>query len=358
MSKTIICGRIAAAASILAAGFASSAALAQPTAAVFDVPGAVTTNPRAVNNAGTIAGYYAGSDYVYHGFVRAPGGTITTFDAPGATETLPFNIGTDGTIVGEYLTGKSTGHTVPHGFIRSPSGVFTEFDVPRPHTGVAPTVADAINSLGEVAGTYCPATGKCGGYLRLATGQLESFSTDAASSFRGQIALNSEGDVAGSRVDASGGVVHGYIRDGSGNTTLFDAPNAGAGSGEGTYVYAMNENNATAGAVVDANMVFHGFLRFSGGHIAEFDVPNAAASSAEGTFAQAMNCNGAITGFWMDRSGFVHGFTRLAKGQITTFDAPGTGQPSTFPTSISDSGAVTGNVNDASGYHGFVITGN
>jgi hypothetical protein len=37
-----------------------------------------------VNMAGTIARFYVDSGRVYHGFVRADSGAITTFDAPGA----------------------------------------------------------------------------------------------------------------------------------------------------------------------------------------------------------------------------------------------------------------------------------
>ena len=54
----------------------------------FDAPGAGTgpqqgTLAYAINQAGTIAGYYFDSNPVTHGFLRAPDGSFTTFDAPG-----------------------------------------------------------------------------------------------------------------------------------------------------------------------------------------------------------------------------------------------------------------------------------
>ena len=70
----------------------------------FDAPGAGTgpgqgTIPYAINLGSTIAGFYLDASNVYHGFLRAAGGTITTFDAPGAgtgpfqgTQPLSMNI--------------------------------------------------------------------------------------------------------------------------------------------------------------------------------------------------------------------------------------------------------------------------
>ena len=40
----------------------------------------------------------------------------------------------------------------------------------------------------------------------------------------------------------------------------FDAPGAGAGSGQGTFVGANNANNDVAGYYTGANNVYHGFV--------------------------------------------------------------------------------------------------
>ena len=55
----------------------------------FDAPGAGTgafqgTSANAINEAGTISGFYRDAANEVHGFVRAASGAILTFDAPGA----------------------------------------------------------------------------------------------------------------------------------------------------------------------------------------------------------------------------------------------------------------------------------
>src|SRR5579872_6318868 len=55
----------------------------------FDVPGAGTgagqgTYAADINSAGVVTGYYVDGSNVYHGFVRATTGAITTINAPGA----------------------------------------------------------------------------------------------------------------------------------------------------------------------------------------------------------------------------------------------------------------------------------
>jgi len=61
-----------------------------------------------INKGGTIAGLYVSSDYVYHGFIRAPDGTLTSFDAPNATGTAGDSVNDDGTVTGEYFDANDT----------------------------------------------------------------------------------------------------------------------------------------------------------------------------------------------------------------------------------------------------------
>jgi hypothetical protein len=51
---------------------------------------------------------------VAHGFLRAPGGTVTTFDPPGYTSTDPTGINSAGTITGVVVGGNGG----LHGFVR------------------------------------------------------------------------------------------------------------------------------------------------------------------------------------------------------------------------------------------------
>jgi len=85
-----------------------------------------------MNQAGAIAGYALDASGVYHGYLRAPDGTITTFDVPGAGTggypqgTTSSNINPAGAIAGLVVDAS----TVNHGFVRAPDGTVTTFDAP------------------------------------------------------------------------------------------------------------------------------------------------------------------------------------------------------------------------------------
>jgi hypothetical protein len=86
------------------------AAKGAPKFTTIDAPGASKaayqgTQATSVNEAGTIAGWYADVNLVYHGFVRDPNGTMTVFDAPGAGTglehgTVGVSINSEGAIAG------------------------------------------------------------------------------------------------------------------------------------------------------------------------------------------------------------------------------------------------------------------
>src|SRR5437762_3035556 len=57
------------------------------TITTFDPPGATRTIALSINPAGAITGYYVDASSGFHGFLRAPDGTITTFDAHGSRAT-------------------------------------------------------------------------------------------------------------------------------------------------------------------------------------------------------------------------------------------------------------------------------
>jgi hypothetical protein len=123
----------------------------QPTASgaatctTFDPLGSTSTQPQSINPAGVITGYYFDANFVAHGFLRAPNGTLTTFDPPGyPNNTLAINsvgnslaINPAATITGSYVDNIS-GYV--HGFLRVTTGgeeqppkvTFTTFDVPGP----------------------------------------------------------------------------------------------------------------------------------------------------------------------------------------------------------------------------------
>ncbi|MGD0360698.1 MAG: hypothetical protein ABSC93_07485 [Bryobacteraceae bacterium] len=136
--------------------------LANGTIETFDYPGAVNyTVATAVSQGGAVAGYYADPNGVYHGFIMATNGRLTSFDAPGAgygtgftSGTLPLGMNSAGTIATAindqgYVAGWFYDSNIKvHGFVRSPGGKITTLNAP----GFEGTYPTAINDLGQVAG--------------------------------------------------------------------------------------------------------------------------------------------------------------------------------------------------------------
>jgi hypothetical protein len=123
----------------------------------FDVPGAVKTVARAINNNGVVSGWFVDPEGVYHGFLRDPLGALTTFDAPGAGTnagqgTMDALINSNGRVTG-YFVDNTGGPS--HGFVRNPAGSTATFDAPEAGTHVGQgTVALSVNAVGAVMGLY------------------------------------------------------------------------------------------------------------------------------------------------------------------------------------------------------------
>jgi hypothetical protein len=61
--------------------------------------------------------------------------------------------------------------------------------------------------------------------------------------------------------------------------TAIDAPGAGTGAGQGTFLQNVTDSDLTFGYYVDSNSVAHGFLRSREGNYTTFDVPGAGAGA-------------------------------------------------------------------------------
>jgi hypothetical protein len=189
-----------------------------------DPPGSVFTfvcDHKCLNPDGTVAGAYADSSGVMHGFVRQAKGTITSFDAP-----APASLTTIVTLAGGInLNGEITGYSLDsnfvfHGFVRRPDGSFTTFDDPEAGTGPTSlgsfqgTAAFKIN-LGEaITGQYFDASNNGHGFERFRDGQFANFDApdaDPGSTFGTRPSTNNaEAEVAGWYMDA-GGLNHGFL---------------------------------------------------------------------------------------------------------------------------------------------------
>ena len=117
-------------------------------------------------NAGSVPGAYIDASNVYHGFVRAADGTVTTFDVAAAGTgsgegTLPEAINQGGTITGIYIDA----NFVFHGFVRAPDGAITTFDPPGAGTGPGQgTLPSSINQT-AITGDYLDASNVYHGFI-------------------------------------------------------------------------------------------------------------------------------------------------------------------------------------------------
>ena len=117
-------------------GFVRSA---KGTFTTFDVPGAVNgSTPIYLNDAGAIVGYSLDVNLLFHAFLRHPDGTFSVFVGPDTcTSGIPGGCyGSEATFVslfGGASVGNfqdNSGNFVAHGLIREPSGTLSTFDAP------------------------------------------------------------------------------------------------------------------------------------------------------------------------------------------------------------------------------------
>jgi hypothetical protein len=228
-----------------------------------------------INPMGTIAGQYADANIMYHGFVRSPDGAITAFDAPNAGTMAFFGtflaitagLNEAGAVVGDVLDANG----VYHGFVRARDGNITTFDAPGADTTAFDfngTFVGSINPGGATAGIYYDVNSVVHSFLRASDGTFVTFDAPGAGttpfSFpaQGTFAnnLNPASPITGDYVDANS-ASHGYVRATNGVITTFDAPGAGTGAGQGTTPTYNDPSGGIAGYYIDASGVNHGFLR-------------------------------------------------------------------------------------------------
>jgi hypothetical protein len=323
----------------------------------FDAPGAGTANYQgtygeSINAAGTVAGSYLDSNFVYHGFVRAANGDLTVYDAPGAgtvgyagTDAAPNDSGING--MGAAVGTSLDNNYHATAYQRDPGGAVALFQVAGAGSGSNQgTYNAAINDGGSTAGVYIDSNGYFHGYVRYRNGQVTTFDapiTDAEGT--GVNAMNSSGAIVGSAVDANG-AEHAYVRYPDGKITMVTVPGEGSGAGQGSYPFGINSAGLIAGTMWDDTGATHGFLRKPTGDVTVFDVPG-----FTGPWATGLDDEGRIAGFCYSTT-TVYGFLRQADGTFVTFNVPGA--VGTNAQSIS-AGMITGYYWDSAGMnHGFV----
>jgi uncharacterized membrane protein len=244
----------------------------------FDVPGVggYGSFPIGINLEGAVVGYYTDSNYSFYAFLRGPDGKFTTWVGPGECTgngsegcygSAATNINAFGTIAGGFEDNR--GNFVGHGLIRRPDGTLTTFNAPGAGTGSyqgtgCPGCALGLNQLGAIAGIYSDANSVNHGFLRSPDGTFTTFDAPGAGtgSYEGTgcpsdcpTSLNDLGAITGVYIDANF-VYHGYLRSPAGNIVTVDPVGTIF-----TFCVGINDLGTIAGSYADANGVYHGFLR-------------------------------------------------------------------------------------------------
>ena len=370
----------------LAHGFVRSAS---GTITTFDAPGAGTgkneregTIPTGIDAAGNIVGMYRDSNLVYHGFVRAAStGTITTFDVTGAGTnhdgslsegTKPFGINATAGIAGSYVAP----NIVYHGFIRATNGTISTFSAPDAGTNAyfsEGTQPISMNDSGEIAGIYIDSSNVSHGFVRSASGTFTEFNAPGVGKC-GNYSQNQNTGILVSSIDAAGDVAgsffdtncaqHGFMRAANGTFTTLNAPGAGTspctsytghGAGTmlcGTFAVVFDAAGDITGGYVDSNGIIHGFLRpAETGIITSFDAPGAGSTgSMQGTLGASISSNASgitIVGAYADTNSVLHGFIYTPALTATTTNL--TPAPTPNPSVYQEPVTLTATVSSSAG---------
>jgi hypothetical protein len=327
---------------LLVAVAAGPLILTAQTITTYDVTGATGgTFPGPINRGGTVVGEYINSTG-FHGFLRAPDGTITSFNPPADSltsgTTTPFALNNLGAVVGIYTHG-----IVEFGFLRDPLGNFTDIAPP----GSTLTEAFSINDSGVIAGSWVDSAfpRKAHGFVRDSAGNYTSFDMPlAVQPTKGVVvaSINSSGQIAGMYSDAAFHN-HGFVRDSAGAITTFDAP-AGFTN---VQVYSMNDNGEITGEY-NAFPTYRGFVR-QGNTSTLYDGD----PTRTQTFPPGINFSGTVVGDDCIGFGSCNGFVRDPLGAITSLVVAGASN--TEPDGVNDLGTISGVWLDASfNRHGFI----
>lgn len=124
------------------------------------VPGASGVVAAAINNAGTVAGFFTGQAGRTEGFVLAPGGQLSVLRFPRATATRATGINDAGEVVGYYQLGQAVAGT--RGFTWTSAGGFATVNGPG---GAVSTAISGVNDAGDLVGYYTDRAGHTDGLL-------------------------------------------------------------------------------------------------------------------------------------------------------------------------------------------------
>ncbi len=125
-------------------------------------PVATFTEVEAINDSGTIVGWFEDPAFADHGFLRQ-GKNLIQIDIAGAVSTFALAVNASGTVAGSYYDASG----VSHSFTRDRLGNIVVFDDADAGTGSGQgTFATSINATGQVAGYFLGPLGNWHGFVQ------------------------------------------------------------------------------------------------------------------------------------------------------------------------------------------------
>jgi uncharacterized membrane protein len=267
------------------------------------------------------------------------GRTYTAIDIPGAASTLAQGINSRGDVVGLYVDGSGT-----HGFVAR-NGSFTTIDYP----GAAYTDARGINARGEIVGSY-RMSGEppvnLHGYLRSKHGEFTPIDFPDHTNTIAQ-RITSTGVILGCRHDADmmatmrGVMINGRDTSEVAEIGAFASMNNGSTPDGSLLVGLFTDMDTGRGRA---------YLLYGGDTFIPFDVPGSVSTSG-----WDVNGNGQVVGVYRDAADKIHGFL-WEDFQFSSIDYPAATATRAF--GINSRGAIVGAFVDADGTtHGFIARG-
>jgi hypothetical protein len=125
------------------------------------IPGASSVVAAAINNPGSVAGFFTDRAGVTEGFLLGLAGRLSVLSVPHATTTQALGVNDSGEVVGDYQLGTGNRATV-HGFTWTQRRGFRTVDGPE---GAVSTTINGINNAGDLVGYYTDAAGRTDGLL-------------------------------------------------------------------------------------------------------------------------------------------------------------------------------------------------
>jgi hypothetical protein len=119
-------------------------------------PGAASSTATAINDRGTVAGFFTKANGNIVSFIKQ-GADWKTISVPGSTTTEIFGLNDEGEAVGMYV-GQ---HKQTYGFIYS-GGVLKTISDPN---GVGSTIVNGLNNNGQIVGFYTDSKGNTDGFV-------------------------------------------------------------------------------------------------------------------------------------------------------------------------------------------------